>query len=561
MLLSFFFASVFFLTADRLTAQEFISKKGGTWQDVSTWSTAGNCGQNQNPSTGFPPISKNWGCGVSVLIKHHVRYTGDASGFGSGVFSDLSIASGGKLTYTGNVTVDGGGSVPVIQLANNAELHVEGTLTLDRAVSLTVPSGSKLIVNALVIGNNGPVITIEEGGELIVSETTTLRSRSTLNLAGNFQTNNLTFTSGGTINASESSSTTVGGDLTVTNGTMNLGGRSKLVVKGKTDVGQSGTIEFRDSGTGIFAQQVKIPNGATFRVRNSANFRFDEGLDMSGGGKLLLSDQSSGIIVKDVTLPNGEIQTGNNAELNVGGKLTATNGGKVNTMSSSSVFICDYPNSTQLGTYHISKQGNSFYGAGCIPLPVIWESVKATFLVGQQQVQLSWITAAEKNNSHFVVERSVSGLKGFIEVQEVAAVGWSELASEYAFLDSGLPAVKGMVYYRIKQVDFDGKYAYSDVFGVQVDNHKALQGIANLVAFPNPTNGERFRLKFDQPVLAPLSLKATLKSWGGGKQLAADNLDTLSMLLAEEIKLAPKGVCLIEVVIDTQVQYLKVLKH
>ncbi|WP_209332026.1 hypothetical protein [Lunatimonas salinarum] len=559
-LLGFLFVVVFLITTERISAQEFTSQRDATWQDVATWTTAGNCGQNQNPSTGFPPISKNWGCGVSVFINHQVAYTGNASGFGSGVFASVSIASAGKLTFKGDLTINGGGSVPTFQLSPGAEFHVEGTFTLDRPVLITIPAGSRMVVNALVIGNNSPVITVEEGGELIVHKTTTLRSRSTLNLSGKFLTKDLSFTSGGTVNASDPlASISVEGDLTVSNGTLNLGSSAKLEVAGKTDVGQSGTIDLRESASAMFAQQVSIPNGATFRSRNAANFRFDEGLEMSGGGKLILSDQASGIIVKDVSLPNGEIQTGNAAELNVGGRLVASNGGRVTTTSSSSVFICDYPNSTQLGTYHVSRQGDSFYGTGCIPLPVLWKSTQATFQQTKRQVHVGWVTAAEKNNSHFVIERSVSGIQGFHEVKEVAAVGWSDVSSEYQFLDTDLPLMSGMIYYRIRQVDFDGKSAFSEVFGVQVEN-SSLQHAGRLIAYPNPTNGDKFQIRFEHANVGTHTVTATFKSWGGSKLLKAESLETLSLMVAEEIRLAPKGLCMIEVVADSQVHHLKVMK-
>lgn len=119
--------------------------------------------------------------------------------------------------------------------------------------------------------------------------------------------------------------------------------------------------------------------------------------------------------------------------------------------------------------------------------------------------------------------------------------------------------MKGMVYYRIKQVDYDGKYVYSDVVGAQVDNASATA--AKLIAFPNPTNGEKFQIRFEQPSAVPATITATFKSWGGSKVLKAESLEVLSLMVAEEIRMAPKGICLIEVATDSQVHHLKVMRH
>ncbi len=76
---------------------------------------------------------------------------------------------------------------------------------------------------------------------------------------------------------------------------------------------------------------------------------------------------------------------------------------------------------------------------------------------------LSWQTASELNNSHFSIERSTDGLN-FREIGIVQGNGTTTEPQHYKFVDES-PA-KGTNYYRLKQMDFDGKFEYSKVVSV-----------------------------------------------------------------------------------------------
>jgi Zn-dependent metalloprotease len=90
---------------------------------------------------------------------------------------------------------------------------------------------------------------------------------------------------------------------------------------------------------------------------------------------------------------------------------------------------------------------------------------------------LSWATAAELNNEYFAVEKTMTG-KNFTEVGRVEGNGNSSIQQRYTFLDTNYP--EGITYYRLKQVDKDGRFAYSHVIPI-----KALSS-RNLKFFPNP---------------------------------------------------------------------------
>ncbi|WP_187261076.1 GDSL-type esterase/lipase family protein [Pontibacter beigongshangensis] len=76
------------------------------------------------------------------------------------------------------------------------------------------------------------------------------------------------------------------------------------------------------------------------------------------------------------------------------------------------------------------------------------------------KVQLHWITAMERDNDYFVVERSVDGI-AYEAVGRVAGSGNTNTSISYAFLDTTAPA--GAVYYRLRQIDLDGAESLSAV--------------------------------------------------------------------------------------------------
>lgn len=113
--------------------------------------------------------------------------------------------------------------------------------------------------------------------------------------------------------------------------------------------------------------------------------------------------------------------------------------------------------------------------------------VELTFFRGKMEqgdVVLNWQTASEKDNAWFEVEHSTQGTEGFNTIGKVAGNGTSTVANDYAFRHAH-PAA-GPHLYRLKQVDFDGKFEYSNIVSVVVRGEKEV------VLVPNPTQGTLF---------------------------------------------------------------------
>ena len=109
-----------------------------------------------------------------------------------------------------------------------------------------------------------------------------------------------------------------------------------------------------------------------------------------------------------------------------------------------------------------------------VSLPV--ELLEFTAQFNQEKVDLSWITASETNNAFFAVERSNNG-RDFEEIELIEGAGNSSHALRYEAKDNNPHT--GLNYYRLKQIDFDGTYSYSEIEVVEV-----VKG--RVKVYPNP---------------------------------------------------------------------------
>jgi hypothetical protein len=125
-------------------------------------------------------------------------------------------------------------------------------------------------------------------------------------------------------------------------------------------------------------------------------------------------------------------------------------------------------------------------------LPVTW-----LYVQGQMQANgalIKWATATESNTDRFEIEHSVDGI-AFASTGTVTAAGNSSGETKYSFLHP-LPA-DGTNYYRIRQIDKDGRFTYSAVikiFRTAVHN--------SIMVYPNPAqNFIILKLTEDKPAM------------------------------------------------------------
>ncbi|MEM7659388.1 MAG: T9SS type A sorting domain-containing protein, partial [Bacteroidota bacterium] len=115
--------------------------------------------------------------------------------------------------------------------------------------------------------------------------------------------------------------------------------------------------------------------------------------------------------------------------------------------------------------------------------PVEWLDFTAE--MNHQDVVLDWSTATEQNSDFFEIQRSEDG-ESYLPVGQVASAGNSQSVQSYQFVDPQAGQIPGnSLIYRIRQVDFDGKFDYSKRVEVRLDG---VQGQESLTLIPNRTS-------------------------------------------------------------------------
>lgn len=110
-----------------------------------------------------------------------------------------------------------------------------------------------------------------------------------------------------------------------------------------------------------------------------------------------------------------------------------------------------------------------------IPLPV--ELTKFTARVVAKAVELNWTTASEQDSRHFEVERSADA-KHFTTLGIVNSQGTTSLTTHYTFHDR--EPLLGTSYYRLKQVDEDLTYTYTNIIAVSNQQAKVATAYPTL---------------------------------------------------------------------------------
>lgn len=128
-------------------------------------------------------------------------------------------------------------------------------------------------------------------------------------------------------------------------------------------------------------------------------------------------------------------------------------------------------------------------------LPLNWLNFTA-LPAADKTVQLTWKTAQEQNANQFLIEHSVDGLT-YKVIDSVKAKNSQEM-NNYTY--SHTQPTSGKNYYRLRAVDFDGKYSYSKVEMVNMASAKAKYSIS-----PNPVSSNSVTVTFAKPVPKPVS--------------------------------------------------------
>ena len=184
-------------------------------------------------------------------------------------------------------------------------------------------------------------------------------------------------------------------------------------------------------------------------------------------------------------------------ELASTGKIIALNSNRGNeTISIGGVMKYDQNAATTIiGIgFASSSSGISPNGFNLSTLPVLFNSFYAT--KNNNNVVLNWSTAMEHNNKNFEVQRSFDG-SNWTVIAIMLGAGNSNNLQQYSYTDKNMTA--SVAYYRIRQVDIDGKYEYSTVKTIRANETTAT---AKIYAGGNTVN-----IEFNQEVKNPVTVR------------------------------------------------------
>jgi hypothetical protein len=281
-----------------------------------------------------------------------------------------------------------------------------------------------------------------------------------------------------------------------TTGDINTANGNTLIVDGTLNVGNTGTGFLLQTGNNttitvigdlVVWGTLDIINNASIVVFGSITIKGD--LDMAQNASLTI--QAGSNIQVD-----GNFNIGNNGTVVVDGNLNVDgniNAGLQSDMSGNGT-------ATNAG----SCTGPAAF---CIDSPLPVELIYFKVVQSDDINCLYWATSTEINNDHFLVQKSDDGID-FTNVTRIDGAGNSSQTIEYKYCDYQFN--NGSMYYRLKQVDFDGNYEYSPI--VFADSKNSFSN--HWVVTPNPSSGA-FVISIDNPEVRAKLLNFKLYSSGG----------------------------------------------
>ncbi len=202
------------------------------------------------------------------------------------------------------------------------------------------------------------------------------------------------------------------------------------------------------------------------------------------------------------------------------------------------------------------ETSNNFFGeaedysitvTGGLPVELI--SFQAKPLGGQ--VVLNWATTLEVNNDHFELERSGDG-KMFSTIAEIKGMGNTYAMTHYEKVDAN--PLYGNSFYRLKQVDRNGKSEYSEIVSAE------RLGADNAVRVsPNPTTG-LLTVDFETWEESPVSLQVRELT---GRILIAEKLVSTIGINSRELMMQnlPHGIYIVTVVLGEKSNTFRIVKQ
>jgi hypothetical protein len=315
--------------------------------------------------------------------------------------------------------------------------------------------------------------------------------------------NNLIIDNSGSISGGSSST------FVVTNGA------GELIQNNLGTAGRTGNINYPVGISSASYTPLTLNNS----TGTADNFGVNVGQDVYDNGSTGTA-QTSGVIDRTWYITEA-VAGGSDVSLtfqwNLSNELTSVNRADLNSIHWNGSFwdIMGNGAASGAGPYSFTISGVNDFSpfalsdASTSTLPVDLKSFDA--LLMENMVELEWTTTSESNNDYFEIQKSEDG-DFWLSIGRVQGKGTTNELSVYQFIDRN--PLYGISYYRLKQVDLDGKYTILPV--ASVDNPFAGQMMKAAIS-PNPTAGDNMNLTFqsgnrDNPLMIEIrSLSGELR--------------------------------------------------
>ncbi len=429
-------------------------------------------------------FGNQYGMTTQTMTNLVVKYTGTSNQqIGANTFGTVIIANSNGVSAIGTITIGknltlSSGTLSASWQTINIGGNITGTgSNFSAGTGQVVMNGSSsqfitgVTFNDLIIDNTSGGVTLISHGNSTVSDSLTLTNGILTTDASDLLILTSTTPYSGGSNSSYVDGPVQNNALSGshTSFIFPLGNSNKYAPLGIGSIGSSATFTAQYFRSTHSASTSGI-SGSAPKASSIEYWTLQENTGSSSANVTLnwKSGASSGITnVSDITIyfDNG------------GGSWADLSGTPTGTTSSGSVTAS--ATSTQLA----ATPGFFTFGdnTGTNPLPVSLISFTAQYK--DNQVILNWSTASEQNNSYFDVERSIDAAN-WTTIDQVRGHGTTNAFNSYSSMDNLIDAIpSGTFYYRLKQVDFNGAFAYSMIRSVDVANQPYT-----FSAYPNPTN-------------------------------------------------------------------------
>lgn len=406
--------------------------------------------------------------------------------------------------------------------------------------------------------------TASNGCEISVSISNNLTLTGNVYFGGLFR--NLTISNNATV--------TITGNLyfqTGSNVTINLINGGKLKVLGTTGIlmdKNSIVTIVGDSSGRLDAPQIDFDNGAELNLESGGAAYFSGETKLSGqdvilnifglyrtneidiAGKATLNMDSPGLLLVENRFKmqgQSSVLIRGLSVVEVGGQFQSnSNQITLEVEPTSSFYVCGgifNPDSVPPAVRSEITEGAD----NCRILPVTIISWEAYFEPKERKAILEFKTGSESNISHYEVERSVNGIDNFEKISELNAEGFSKSINGYSLIDSILPVFKSTIYYRIRAVEFDHHYSFSELR--RIENPGIPKTSGSWLAYPNPTNGFDLNLELLETLEStPTDIRFRIFSrLNETEMISAGSLEELRQSIQTVLKNSPKGLIIIDI--------------